>query len=107
MRGNAALKLTTARYFTPKGRSIQAEGIKPDVELRSVRLTEVESEFKQLQERDLTGHLENGGEQEQDGIPTTTETDQKTKTDNIVETDYAVYEALNLLKALNIVANRR
>lgn len=102
MKGNAALKLTTARYFTPKGRSIQAEGIIPDVQLRAVKLTEVETEFESLQEKDLSGHLENGesgGDKDK--------TSKAKEPVSIVEQDYAVYEALNLLKALDIVANKR
>src|SRR5690606_31469178 len=53
------LKLTTARYFTPNGRSIQALGITPDVEVKRAKLTEIQGQplFK---EADLSGHLLNG-----------------------------------------------
>ncbi|MBG7600994.1 MAG: S41 family peptidase [Gammaproteobacteria bacterium] len=63
----AAIKLTTARYYTPLGRSIQAEGIKPDIELApvSIELSKKISAHS-IKEKDLTGHLENGdGEKEQ------------------------------------------
>ncbi len=57
----AAIKLTTARYYTPQGRSIQAEGIKPDIELApvSIELSKKISAHS-IKEKDLTGHLENG-----------------------------------------------
>ena len=54
-----AVKLTTARYFTPSGRSIQAEGIKPDIELDQVRVSAVEGSFEPIKEADLSGHLSN------------------------------------------------
>ena len=52
-----AVKLTTARYFTPKGRSIQAQGIKPDVIIPRVDL-QIPLQQKRLRESDLEGHLE-------------------------------------------------
>ncbi len=57
----AAVKLTTARYFTPSGRSIQAEGIEPDIVLERVKLETLEKpDFIGVKEADLTGHLQNG-----------------------------------------------
>ncbi len=53
------LKLTTALYFTPNGRSIQAQGIVPDVEVARAKLTR-ESDDPSLKEADLQGHLGNG-----------------------------------------------
>jgi carboxyl-terminal processing protease len=55
-----AVKLTTARYYTPSGRSIQAEGIEPDIPLDQVRVSAVESSFEPIKEADLSGHLMNG-----------------------------------------------
>lgn len=51
---NTAIKLTTARYYTPNGQSIQAKGITPDI------LDESEDESERLREADLSGHLSNG-----------------------------------------------
>ena len=90
--GERALKLTTARYFTPKGRSIQAQGIHPDVVVEEGRLTDVQHEDL-VKERDLARHLENGPEESGDEDSGT-----------LAETDFQLYQALNLLKALNIVA---
>lgn len=88
-----AVKLTTARYYTPDGRSIQAQGIVPDIYVAEadIRLKETGNFVK---ERDLSGHLENG--------------DAKAGADNgvelsLVESDFQLYEALSLLKALAIV----
>lgn len=88
-----AVKLTTARYFTPSGRSIQAQGIHPDVIVEEGRLTQVEHE-NLVKERDLVGHLENGN-----AAPLTGNEDN-----HLAERDIQLYQALNLLKALNIVS---
>ena len=92
-----AVKLTTARYFTPNGRSIQAEGIVPDIKLANVSLTRNEESATRLKEADLAGHLENpegNGEQPASKKRDEAETD---------DTDYALSEALNLLKGLAIL----
>ncbi|MGH8552675.1 MAG: S41 family peptidase, partial [Methylococcales bacterium] len=65
-----AVKLTTARYYTPSGRSIQAEGITPDIILSKVRLQEIEKPgVNPITESDLTHHLTNGTDEE--GVPET------------------------------------
>ena len=58
----SALRLTTARYFTPKGRSIQAAGIVPDIVMENESLPEARAEEKQrpsIREENLPGHLQN------------------------------------------------
>jgi carboxyl-terminal processing protease len=96
-----ALKLTTARYFTPNGRSIQAEGIKPDIELADVRVAKNGDGSAKLRESDLGGHLVNPnggmpgkGDRKDDGRP-------------LVEQDYELAEALNLLKGLSILQQQK
>lgn len=92
-----AVKLTTARYFTPSGRSIQAEGITPDILLSRVKLEQLKEDFKPLKEKDLSKHLENGnGKSEADSG------DQGGKTE-LNSNDYPLNEALNLLKGINIL----
>ncbi len=95
---NAALKLTTARYYTPSGRSIQAEGIEPDIKLENARLTTVEgSPIEPIKEADLSGHLDNDSNKKAD--------DKKEDADvSLANADYQLYEALNLLKGLDILA---
>lgn len=98
-----AVKLTTARYYTPSGRSIQAEGIVPDVPLSKVKLEAVaQSEFDALKEADLSRHLTNG---KSDKAPKKPEDKESGKTDEqpLAVTDYPLSEALNLLKGLNIL----
>ncbi len=87
-----AVKLTTARYFTPSGTSIQAAGIQPDIELADLKLTVRDSPPGLITgERDLPNHLK--GEHEKDKRE-----DGGKKSDNL--DDYALSEALNLLKGL-------
>ncbi|PHS72742.1 MAG: peptidase S41 [Cycloclasticus sp.] len=88
-----AIKLTTARYFTPSGRSIQAEGITPDVTLSKLKLEKVEDDFVAIKESDLSQHLENPNGEEK-------ETKKEKKS---VGDDYPLNEALNLLKGINIL----
>ena len=90
-----ALKLTTARYYTPAGRSIQAQGIKPDIEVKDAEITLRNDSYEFLKESDLNGHLENSNEGKAD-------TSNADSTD-LAARDYQLYEALNLLKAIVIV----
>ncbi len=100
MNNGAALKLTTARYFTPAGRSIQAEGIVPDIPLDRINLTAAnEPEFAPVTEADLAGHLDSGQESSKDDAATTNQQARKHRVDQ----DYQLYEALNLLKGLHIL----
>jgi carboxyl-terminal processing protease len=108
IRDDAALKLTTARYYTPKGRSIQAEGIQPDVPLERVQLTAVDQSFEPLGERDLARHLDNpNGKKAPLPVGAEAAPPSRGKKDaGLASTDFGVHEALNLLKALNIVQSR-
>jgi carboxyl-terminal processing protease len=91
----SALKLTTARYYTPSGRSIQAEGITPDLFVETTRVTTNSDPALRIKEADLKGHLSNGNEQAREEI----------SHDEIAlaERDFQLYEALNLLKGLHII----
>ena len=94
LHNNRALKLTTARYYTPNGRSIQAQGIEPDIVVENAQLTRVK-EMERVKERDLSGHLENPEGEEDKHLATSKS--------ELSDTDYQLYEALNLLKALNVL----
>jgi carboxyl-terminal processing protease len=89
------LKLTTALYYTPNGRSIQAMGIEPDVRVVRGRL-EVTESSRQLREADLEGHLRSRSEPR----AMTQELSER------LREDYQLGEALNLLKALNVLERR-
>jgi carboxyl-terminal processing protease len=92
-----AVKLTTARYYTPSGVSIQAAGIQPDIALADLSLSQREaSPSAILGERDLRNHLK--GADENDAPSPARAIDRG------VEHDYALNEALNALKALTLRA---
>ncbi len=96
-----AIKMTTARYFTPDGRSIQATGIKPDIEVRPAELTELDSR-PFFTEADLTGHLT--GENEEKAKE---QREQQAETEqSAANRDYQLRSALNLLKGMRIL-NRK
>lgn len=98
----AALKLTTARYFTPSGRSIQAQGIVPDIELKEVKISDVDSPaLGALKESDLSGHLENKQDEKK---AVSKKKDENALT--LVKSDYQLYEALNMLKGLHILERK-
>jgi len=108
MNNNAALKLTTARYYTPNGRSIQASGVIPDIVIDKVKISMIEEAFDhRVKESDLRGHLANGQEE-----APVTEGDEELEKDTSEEEelplssrDYSLYEALNVLKGLVIIKN--
>jgi carboxyl-terminal processing protease len=104
MNDEAALKLTTARYFTPSGRSIQASGIEPDIIIENIRVDSTEDHSSlRIKESDLTGHLDNGSkESEEKGEKNKTKKKEKNNEASLAETDYQLYEALNVLKGLAI-----
>ena len=98
-----AVKLTTARYFTPSGRSIQAQGIEPDIVTGNLRLAQREdSGIEPITESSLSGHLSNGNDAEE---AETTAAEEETP-ENLAEDDYQLNEALNLLKGLAILSKR-
>ncbi len=102
---NTALKMTTARYYTPSGRSIQAEGIEPDIILEDVRVAKVDtSKFSMIKEADLSGHLENGNGKKQK--PAKKDKKGKKEDKSLASKDYQLYEALNLLKGMQIFQSR-
>ena len=107
----SALKLTTARYYTPSGRSIQAEGIEPDVVLENLVVSAGEQPvIKPVKEADLSGHLGNGNGKDKDtkADDTSAATDKtEGESTNLAAEDYHLYEALNLLKGLNILDKQR
>lgn len=91
LENGAGLKLTTARYFTPKGRSIQAEGIAPDIVARPLEVKQPEEQAERLKERDLPGHLQGDGDDAEDG-------ERPSYLD-----DYQLNQAVNLLRGIILV----
>jgi carboxyl-terminal processing protease len=95
--GNKAIKLTTARYFTPKGRSIQAQGIQPDVFVEQSEVTPYEQSY--YKESDLSGHLSNGNGEEES--KKTHESDHQVS-DDLLSKDFQLYQAYTLLKGWSV-----
>jgi carboxyl-terminal processing protease len=107
LQNDSAIKLTTARYYTPSGRSIQAEGIGPDIAIRPVKITKAEGAGGgDIAEADLQGALE--GDERPVETPEQIEAKKKQSEEQqqLAENDYALYEALNLLKGMIIVGSR-
>jgi carboxyl-terminal processing protease len=97
---NRAIKLTTSLYFTPDGRSIQAQGIKPDIEVEEAFVTRATGRTNYT-EADLEGHLRNGNDLE-DIVR-----EPNVTSEQVVVTDYQLREALTLLRGLNILDSAR
>jgi carboxyl-terminal processing protease len=95
--GNKAIKLTTARYFTPNGRSIQAQGIQPDVFVEQSEVTTYEQSY--YKESDLSGHLSNGNSEEES--EKTHESDHQVS-DDLLSKDFQLYQAYTLLKGWSV-----
>ena len=92
-----AVKLTTALYFTPNGRSIQADGIVPDIVVERAKVTSMESN-RTLKEADLAGRLDSATGEKAD-----------TKSEQLAglrEQDNQLYEALTLLRGVNLLHKR-
>jgi carboxyl-terminal processing protease len=110
MSNKAAIKITTARYFTPSGRSIQAEGITPDVLIGKVKITDLGAEDGAfLKEAELDRHLANPGKSTAGKPPATPASeDLMSQADRaaLAKSDYDVFEALNLLKGMVLLQAR-
>ena len=96
--GRGALRLTTAHYYTPSGRSIQAMGIDPDIVVEQARPEPAEA--REHREEDLRGHLDNadpGAEGEQDAPPEEAASDP-------TESDYQLVRAIDILRGHNLLS---
>lgn len=99
LNNGAAIKLTTALYYTPSGRSIQADGIKPDIEIDMVKVERIEaSKIGRVNEASLEGHLSNGKKADGDELLVDDESV------SLLSDDYELHEALNLLKGMMFVS---
>lgn len=98
LNNGAAIKLTTALYFTPSGRSIQASGIKPDIEIDLVKVERINQE-RRGREADLEGHIN------QPGVESSSDVKDDTSV-NLLSEDYELYEGLNLLKSMVFASKR-
>jgi len=102
-----AFKLTTSLYYTPNGRSIQAKGITPDIQIDRGQVTRIPDSVAAYREADLAGHLQSGnaGEADESAAPTPAAEPpaQPAPDAEVLVGDYQLNEALNLLKGLAIL----
>lgn len=116
----SGLKLTVAKYYTPSGRSIQAEGIVPDIEIEEVDRASLEKAVvknKGAREKDIDGHLEGESERaerlkKQSSVDSwwkdagSKKSEKLTPKEQILGEDYQVYQAYNYLKAWRLMKGR-
>ncbi len=106
--GHGAMRLTTSRYYTPSGRSIQAEGIEPDIEVKQGKVEYVE-QSKYLQgEKDLNGHLINDKSAEKIGVTKVQKVisfPSNAKPEDQKEEDFQLTRAMDLIRGAQIFGN--
>lgn len=114
-----AIKLTTARYYTPNGNSIQAKGITPDILVEEATVNETEKQALSVRESDLERHLINDKEKEikpdasavklppaKKGKDDKSSKPQVVDAETAIKQDYQINQALNLLKGLQIIQRK-
>jgi len=107
LNANTAIKLTTARYYTPGGRSIQAKGIEPDIVVEE----STNGSARRVREADLQGHLGNDRDPEAERLLQNNgkgdDEDMPPRFELAGKDDYQLAQAVNLLKGLQIVQNKK
>ncbi|MEE6206999.1 MAG: S41 family peptidase [Alphaproteobacteria bacterium] len=101
LRNSAAMRVTTARYYTPSGRSIQAKGIVPDIKVKQAKIEEIESYDLNISEASLKGALKNE-QVDKNAQKDEKKTDAKGGKKEIK--DYQLVRALDMVKALYLFA---
>ena len=99
--GHGAMRLTTSRYYTPSGRSIQAKGIEPDIQVSQARIEEVDGPRRRNREADLRGALDNPDTQQEGEAATGAEAEAGEEPQ-----DYQLTRALDLLRGLRLFSER-
>ena len=106
MKGNAALKLTTARYYTPSGRSIQAKGIVPDVEVPNIIPLPPKEKGMVLKEKDLDKSLAADGKEEAPVVKPPVSPHGSSDTEANLKKDYQLRRALELLQSISLLKEK-
>ena len=103
--GHGAMRLTTARYYTPSGNSIQATGIDPDIEVEQARIEELDN-GRQRREADLRGALDSPNGDEDPGGDDPAEDPAQSAAAEDPPVDYQLQRALDLLRGLALFNER-
>lgn len=98
-----AMKITIARYYTPLGRSIQLDGIVPDIIAEKGEVKFNKNNFE-IREKDLQGHLEKENKVKKDDIVEKTIKEKAVNNSNYI-TDYQLLKAIDLIKGINFFNN--
>ena len=99
------LRLTTARYYTPSGRSIQEHGIAPDIVVEQIRPEPEEETLPERREEDLRGHLDNEGSTIQDEEDPPAEETAEVE-DDPTDGDYQLARAIEHLRGAHILSGQ-
>lgn len=91
------MKLTTALYFTPNGRSIQAKGIEPDIQVKPAKITAIKPSILRMRENDLNKRLGDANTDDKDNE------EEQAEELSLAERDNQLYEALNMLKSMSFL----
>jgi carboxyl-terminal processing protease len=105
MKGNAALKLTTARYYTPRGRSIQARGIVPDIEVANIKPLPAKGKTAEIHEKDLENRLPPEVKQSEQPSSQPVSHGRRAAAPDIAK-DYQLMRAVELLKSLGLLKEK-
>tara|TARA_B100000676_G_scaffold178683_1_gene175477 strand:+ start:881 stop:2191 length:1311 start_codon:yes stop_codon:yes gene_type:complete len=97
---DSAMRLTTAKYYTPSGNSIQATGIIPDIEVKQANIEEFDQNIDR-RESDLKGHLSNPNEENSNDY-----LDNNVSNSENDRIDYQLYRALDLLEGITLYNNK-
>ncbi len=103
--GHGAIRLTTARYYTPAGTSIQAKGIVPDIEVQQARVEAID-EGQSRREADLRNRLDNDQSDDQVSDASNSSGDAGGGDDAQAEEDYQLERALDLLRGVAMFSGR-
>ena len=106
MKGDAALKLTTALYYTPSGRSIQAKGIVPDVEVPNITPLPSTEKGMELKEKDLEKSLTSNGKQDAPKSKTLESPHGGVAKDADLQKDYQLRRAVELLQSISMLKEK-
>ncbi len=111
--GHGAMRLTTARYYTPSGRSIQAKGIEPDITVEMAKIEQYDE--RRLKESDLRGALENPNKKDASEEEPEKETSEKKKDETAADDnkiakedvkDYQLSRAVDLIRGVSLYESR-